>query len=59
MAAKPYAPRCGLTGDAVAICQLLRAEIVRVGWSRTAKLSGIDLGVANALGLEFTVRRRS
>jgi DNA-binding phage protein len=38
----PYAPRRPLTADGHAICALVRAEIVRVGWSKTAALSGVE-----------------
>lgn len=78
---RQYAPRSAMTVDGLAIFALLRVEIVRVGWSETARRCGIDrtalhrafrdkpatrsphfgtiMAVADALGLEFTVRRRA
>lgn len=37
-----YASRCGMTADAEAVRRVLRAEIVRVGWSETARRCGMD-----------------
>jgi DNA-binding phage protein len=76
-----YRPRTEPTPDARDICAILRDEIVRTGWSETARRAGVErtalhrafqaspgkhnpsfatvTKTAQALGLEFTVRRKA